>query len=174
MMKTVLSTITLTAIISSTAIASHDDEIGGIYIGGGVSQESPIWYDSGMAGALNIGLPLLRLGKGVLTTEAEFTYSLSSPSRNGIDFTATTFAGYATYIYDLAPRFYIKPRIGAVYRSYSIDGGIWGDDTNSNYGLAYGLGGGFRLFEKTDLYMDYTMLDGSDLTHLTIGVQYQF
>lgn len=172
-MKKIISTIALIATLSSTAIA-HDDEIGGIYIGGGVSQESPLWYDSGLAGALNVGLPLMRLGRGVFATEAELTYSISSPSKNNIDFTATTVAGYATYIFDVAPRFYIKPRIGAVYRKYSIDGGIWGSDSSSGSGLAYGIGGGFRLIDKTDLYIDYTMLDGSDLTHLTVGVQYQF
>ncbi|NEW60057.1 hypothetical protein GSY74_02065 [Sulfurovum sp. bin170] len=172
-MKKILSTVTIIAIFSSAVIA-HDDEIGGIYIGGGISLESPLWYDSGVAGALNIGLPLIRLGRGVLTTEAALTHSISSPSRNNIDFTATTFAGYIGYIYDVAPRFYIKPRVGAVYRSYSIDGGIWGSDTNSGYGLAFGLGGGFRLIERTDLYLNYTMLDGSDLTHLTVGFQYQF
>ena len=173
-MKKILSTITIISLLSSLAIA-HDDEIGGIYIGGGLSMESPTWYDSGVAGELNIGLPLMRIGrKGVLSTEAELSYSISSPSKNDIDFTATTFAGYIAYIYDIAPRFYIKPRIGAVYRSYSIDGGIWGDTTNSSYGLAYGVGGGFRLVEQTNLYMNYTMLDGSDLTHLSIGVEYQF
>ena len=174
-MKSILTTVTILTFITSLSVAqAHDDEIGGIYIGGGISQESPLWYDSGLSGVLNVGLPLIRIGRGVLTTEAEFTYSISSPSRNNIDFTATTFGGYATYIFDIAPRFYIKPRIGAVYKSYSIDGGIWGNDTNSGYGLAYGIGGGFRLIDKTDLYIDYTMLDGSDLTHLTIGIQYQF
>jgi hypothetical protein len=163
----------ITTLLLSLVIA-HNDEIGGIYIGGGLSVESPTWYDSGIAGELNIGLPLKRFGKGVLTTEAELSYSLSSPSKNDIDFTATTLGGYIAYIYDIAPRFYIKPRIGVVYRSYSIDGGIWGDDTNSNYGLAYGVGGGFRLIEQTNLYMNYTMLDESDLTHLSIGVEYQF
>jgi len=172
-MKKIVSTIVLITTLTSTAIA-HDDEIGGIYIGGGISQESPLWYDSGLAVDIDVGLPLIRIGRGVLTTEAELSYSISSPSKNGIDFTATTFAGYLTYIYDIAPRFYIKPRVGAVYKSYSIDGGIWGKDTNSGYGLAYGIGGGFRLIDKTDLYIDYTMLDGSDLTHLTVGIQYQF
>ncbi|SFV54844.1 hypothetical protein MNB_SV-12-1869 [hydrothermal vent metagenome] len=172
-MKKILSTLTLLATLSSLAIA-YDDEIGGIYIGGGVALESPLWYDSGVAGALNIGLPLMRLGRGVLTTEAELTYSISSPSKNNIDFTATTFGGYATYIYDVLPRFYIKPRIGVVYRSYSIESDLWGDDNSDGYGLAYGLGGGFRLIDKTDLYIDYTMLDNSDLTHLTVGIQYQF
>lgn len=172
-MKNILTTLTIVSIIISTVIA-HDDEIGGIYIEAGISQEAPLWYDSGISGVLDIGLPLMRIDRGVLTTEAELTHSISSPSKNNIDFTATTIAGYATYIFDIAPRFYIKPRIGAVYKSYSIDGGIWGDDTNSGYGLAYGIGGGFRLIDKTDLYINYTMLDNSDLTHLTIGIQYQF
>ena len=172
-MKKILSTITLIVILTSTSIA-HDDEIGGLYIGGGVAIESPQWYDSGLAGELNIGLPLKRLGKGVLETEAELTHSISSPSKNNIDFTATTVAGYVTYIYDIAPRFYIKPRIGLVYRSFSIKSDLWGDDSSSGYGLAYGLGGGFRLIDRTDLFVNYTMLDNSDLTHLSVGLQYQF
>ncbi len=172
-MKKILSTVTILTILSSLAIA-HDDEIGGIYIGGGVSIESPMWYDSGMAGELNIGLPLLRVAKGFFSTELELTQSIGSSSKNDIDFTATTLGGYISYIYDIAPRFYIKPRFGIIYRKYSIDGEIWGDNSNSNYGFAYGLGGGFRWIEQTNLYINYTMIDNSDLTHLSIGVEYQF
>ena len=166
--------ILIIVLISSLAISNNDNEIGGIYIGAGVSQESPLWYDSGMAGELNIGLPLLRVGKGVLTSEVELSHSISSPSKNSIDFTATTIAGYITYIYDIAPRFYIKPRVGGVYKKYSIESDIWGETTNNSSGLAYSLGGGFRVIDKTDLYINYTMLDGSDLTHLSVGIGYQF
>ena len=168
--------ILIVLILTSSLSIAHDDEMGGVYIGGGISQESPTWYDSGLAGELNIGIPIFRVNtKSVITTEAEVTYSIDSPSKNNIDFTATTVAGYLTYIYDIAPRFYIKPRVGVIYRSFDIDGGsLWGDDTNSNYGFSYGVGGGFRLFEQTNLYLNYTMLDNSDLTHLSIGVEYQF
>jgi hypothetical protein len=124
-----------------TSIFIHADNIESdskrLYLGVGVSAETPIWYNSGWSGALTVGQSLIKLGAGWLGAEAELTHSLEDSSKNNIDFSATTLTGYATYIWDIDPKLYIKPRVGVVYKKYDIDGGVWGSDSNNEIGIDY-------------------------------------
>jgi len=153
---------------------SIDNGSKGLYIGVGVSAETPPWYNSGWSGALSLGKPLIALGEGWLGAEAEVTHSLQDSSKNGIEFSATTMTGYATYIWDIDSTLYFKPRVGLVYKKYSIDGGDWGSDSSSEVGIAYGLGVGVRFTENITVYADYTLIENSDLVHVTTGVEYHF
>ena len=81
-----------------------------------------------------------------------------------------TGALHGAYTFNLTTRFYIKPRAGFIYRMYSIE---TGDDV-SETDFTFGVGGGVRLNPSLDIYADYTMIDGTDLTHITAGVQFHF
>jgi len=176
-MKKILSAAVATALIATSSFALDTDKI---YGGAGVALESANGFDSGFALALTGGLPVMPAGEagpGTLAVEGEFTYSIIPPAVGDFTFSAMTLAAYAAYTYDIDSQFYVKPRAGLVYRSYTADYsspfGKYSDST-SEIGLAFGVGGGYKLNKKMDIYLDYTMLDGSDLTHLTAGVNYKF
>jgi hypothetical protein len=151
-----------------------NSEAKSFYMGVGVSAETPIWYNSAWSGALTVGKPFMKIGEGWLGAESELTQSLEESSKNKIEFSATTLAGYATYIWDIDPKLYLKPRVGIVYKKYNIDGGIWGNDGSREVGRSYGMGIGIRFLDKLNLYVDYTLIENSDLVHLTTGVEYHF
>jgi len=164
------------AVIASIALHADniDSDSKSLYLGVGVSAETPIWYNSGWSGALTVGQPLVKLGAGWLGAEAELTRSLQDSSKNNIDFSVTTLTGYATYIWDIDTKLYFKPRVGVVYKKYDIEGGVWGSDANSEVGIAYGFGVGVRFTDNINLYADYTLIENSDLVHVTTGVEYHF
>lgn len=165
-----------------------------MYAGAGLAIESASNMDSGMALVLNAGLPIIEsdeVAPGTLAVEGEFTYSVVSPSWDysgtpyytgypdyrlsytaggTYDLTVMTLAGYAVYIFDIDEQFYVRPRIGLIYRSYDLDGVT----DKSELGIAVGLGGGYRVDRQIDIYLDYTLIDGSDLTHLTAGAVFHF
>ena len=167
----------LTIAIASTILLQADtidDESNNFYIGMGVSAESPVFYNNGWAGTLTVGRPLMKLGSGKLGTEFELSNSLQDSSKNHINFSAITVAGYATYIWNIDPKLYIKPRLGVVYKKYSIDSKVWGNDSSTEVEIAGGFGVGVRLFDNMNIYADYTLLEKGDFTHLTMGVEYHF
>jgi len=145
------------------------------YAGAGLALESVTDLDMGYSLVLNGGQTMdnIELGEGMLAIEGEFTYSMVAPSLGGYDFSTLSLAGYAAYIYAIDPQLYIKPRLGLIYRGYEATYGSY-SATDSEIGIAYGIGGGYRLNEQMDVFADFTMLDGTDLTHLTFGVQYHY
>ena len=171
-MKLILTMAMVTSLLLHAEGKEREEK--NLYIGVGISAETPLWYNSGWSGALTIGKPLVKLGNGWLGAEGELTHSLQESSKNHIDFSATTFTGYATYIWNIDSKLYLKPRVGVVYKKYDIDSDIWGSDSNSEVGIAYGVGAGIRFSDNINLYADYTLLENSDLTHVTTGVEYHF
>jgi len=145
-----------------------------------VALESANGYDSGFAIILGGGLPVVEAGKvgpGTIAVEAELTYSLVSPSVGQWEKTAMTVAAYGAYIFDIDKQFFVKPRAGLVYRSYSYTWGAssWGGSgSTSDIGIALGVQGGYKLNKQLDIIVGYNLLDGTDLTHLSAGVQYHF
>ena len=97
------------AIVSTVLLQADtiDEKSNNFYIGMGVSVETPVFYNSGWAGTLTVGKPFMKLGSGKLGAEVEVSNSLQDSSKNHIDFSATTVAGYATYIWDVDPKLYI-------------------------------------------------------------------
>ena len=168
----------LTTVIVSTILLQADtidEKSNNFYVGMGLSAENPVFYNDGWAGVLTVGKPLMKLGSsGKVGAEVEVSNSLQDSSKNHIDFSATTVAGYATYIWDVDPKLYIKPRLGVVYKKYSIESDVWGDDSSNEVDIAGGLGVGVRLFDNINIYADYTFLEKSDFIHLTMGVEYHF
>lgn len=177
-MKKIISTAVVAAVIATSSLALDTSKI---YGQAGLALESANSFDAGFALVLTGGLPVVKAGEvgpGTLAVEAELTYSLVPPSLGSWELTSMTLAGYAAYIYDINSQFYVKPRAGLIYRSYDFtyDGGsiYGGAGDTSEVGIALGVGGGYKLNKNLDVYLDYTMLDGTDLTHLTAGVQYKF
>ncbi len=136
---------------------------------------------SGFAIILGGGLPVVEAGKagpGTVAVEAELTYSLMAPSLDygygSVDLTVMTLGAYGAYIFDINEQFFVKPRAGLVYRSYSYSNGGYYGDSISEIGVALGVQGGFKLNKQLDVIVGFNMLDGGDLTHLSAGVQYHF
>ena len=179
-MKKILSTVAAAALLATSSFALDTNKM---YGGASLAIESgPSGMDSGMALILNGGLPVMKAGKagpGTVGVEGEFTYSIVPPSveyqtgwtsTTSVDYTYMTLAAYGVYTYDINNQFFVKPRVGLIYRSVDTDG--FGSD--SEMGLAMGVQGGYKLNKQMDIVFGYNMLDGSDLTHLSAGVQYRF
>jgi len=184
-----LSSIVAAMVLTVTVSTASENNI---YAGGGLAIQSADSFDSGIALVLNGGMPIMpagTVGPGTVAVEGEFTYSISDPEKRvrflGRSFDASisimTLGAYAAYIYDINEQFYVKPRAGIIYRSYDADAGNFDAQdyevyTNSDgeFGLSFGIGAGYRLSKEIDIYVDYTMIDGSDVTHLTAGAQYHF
>ena len=151
-----------------------------------VALESANTYDSGFAIILGGGLPVVEAGKvgpGTIAVEAELTYSLVAPSytwgNETSEWTTMSVGAYGAYIFNIDKQFFVKPRAGLVYRSYSYSWNgntTWGgyDGSTSDIGIAFGVQGGYKLNKQLDIIVGYNLLDGSDLTHLSAGVQYHF
>ena len=166
-------TIAVTATIFGHA-ESVNNNSNSLYLGVGVSAEIPTWYNGSLAGALTLGKPLIKAGQGWIGAEAEVTNTLIDGSKNNVDFSATTLAGYATYIFDIDSKLYIKPRVGVVYKKYDINSEAWGTKSTTELGIAYGFGVGIRFTDNINIYANYTMVENSDLMHLTTGLEYHF
>ena len=172
----------LIAFLTTTGVCADE------YLGAGLAYESAYSYDSGMALVISGGRTFenIEAGPGKLAFESEFTFSLISPSstyynrfnRNySIDLTYFTLAGYAAYIYDITPDLYVKPRLGLVYTAVSVSNtyGAYGLGAYGNgLGLAVGLGAGYKLTRELNTYLDFTLLNGTGLRHLTLGVEYHY
>lgn len=163
--KLLVSTVAL-ATLSTASMADT-------YAGAGLALENLTGYDMGFALVLNGGMTFddVDLGPGKLAAEGEFTYSMVAPSVGTVDASLMTLGGYAAYIYNVNKELYVKPRIGLIYKS--IDYGTWIGSV-SEIGIALGVGGGYKINKKMDAYADFTLIDGSDITHLTAGVEYHF
>ena len=134
--------------------------------------------DSGVALTLNVGVPVAVVGPGTVVLEGEFSYSLVAPSYEWYyayygeyrfaEAYFATIGAYAGYVFDINKNLYVKPRIGLVNSSNDDE------DAYSVTTIAFGAGAGYRLNKAMDIYLDYTMLDGSYFTHTTLGVNYHF
>jgi len=172
--KITLSMLT-TALMASSSFALDTSKAYGV---ASVALESATGYDSGFALIVGGGLPVVEAGKvgpGTIAVEAELSYSVVAPSVGQWELTAMTAGAYGAYIFDIDKQFFVKPRAGLVYRSYSYSwngNSSWG--STSDIGVAFGVQGGYKLNEQLDIIVGYNFIDGSDLTHLNAGVQYHF
>ena len=197
-MKKLLSTAAAVALLSSSAMAMDMLDMDKAYAGAGIAMESYTGLDAGAALVLNYGVPIkdINVGPGKLAVETEFSYTIVSPSTSyefptGIDYTTyavtyetfsidatlMTLGAYGAYSYDLIPNLSAKIRAGLVYKSVTVESSL-GDESesisDSEIGLAYGAGLNYVINDQIDVYTDYTMIEGSDIVHYTLGAQYRF
>jgi opacity protein-like surface antigen len=180
-MKKILSTVAITATLSTSAIAA-DFIQGGYYGGAGIGFEDYSTYsyiDPGMTLVLNGGKPIIKLGPGTIGAEAEFTYTLiplTYDTNSDWELTIMTLGGYATYTFDHSDKLYSRVKLGIVHRDYSWDydnSSSWHSDYNE-VGVAAGIGAGYKLNSLMRVYSDLIVLDGTDLKQLNFGVQIGF
>jgi len=175
-MKKILSTIAITALISTGAFSSVFID-GGYYggIGAGLEDFSTYSsYDPGVTLVLNGGKPIIKLGPGTIGAEGELTYTVVPMSHSyASDLNVLTIGAYATYTYDFSQKLYAKAKLGAVHRRYSWDNNRYHNDYNKA-GEAIGIGGGYRFTNTMRVFGDLVSIDGTGLKQLNFGIQMNF
>ncbi len=151
----------------------------GIGIGKNIYTELPNYQD-GSTILLNIEKPLLSVGKGVLSINAEFSHTLEpvkvDPDIAFHEITISTLGIYANYEYPLNSDFYAKVKLGIVDVDYHWDYGTGHThDRNENkLHFAKGLAIGYNLTSSLRLNMDYIFQDSSDLKAWNLSIQKSF
>jgi opacity protein-like surface antigen len=175
-MKKILSTIAVTAILSTGAFSAEFIN-GGAYGGVGMGFEdfsTYSSYDPGVTLVLNGGKPIIRIGPGTLGAEGELTYTVVPMSHSfASDLTVITFGAYATYTYDINQQLYARAKLGLVNRNYSWDKNRYYSDYNK-VGEAIGIGAGYNLTNNMRAFTDIIALDGNGLKQLNFGLQVSF
>lgn len=174
-MKKILSTVAVSALLSTSAMAGPNFIDGGIYGGVGIGVESfsrYSSYDPGLTLVLNGGKPIIKLGPGVIGAEGEFTYTVVPMSHTyWSDLTVMTLGAFATYTYDFSDKLYSRAKLGVVHRDYSYD--KYYSNSNS-VGVGAGIGAGYKFNDTMRLFSDLMLIDGSNLTQFNVGVQMSF
>ncbi len=162
-MKKITKSLGALALVATMGMAQPS-----FYAGGGLAFESlpdAAGTDNGMGIVLRGGATLDSVLKN-FGVEAELTKSVADPKLWGADMNVLTLASYAVYNIKIK-RFYVKPRFGIILPNL-------GDDTNSrDLGFSSGIGGGFALTKKMNVYVDYTIL-GESVSNWGAGVEYKF
>jgi len=106
-----------------------------------------------------------------------FEAELNHGSEGGMDI--SMLAGYGVYKHHYDKTVYVKAKAGLVYqrvefsKTFPIIGKVSYDDTD--FGLSFGAGGGFKINEEFTAEVEYTIntTDGSP-DYLSVGVNYKF
>jgi len=175
-MKKLLSTVAISAILSTGAIGA-DFVQGGYYGGVGVGVEDYSTYSSinpGYTLVINGGKPIVKLGPGTLGAEGEFTYTvipLTYGWNDQYDLDILTLGAYATYTFDFSDKLYARGKLGIVNRNTTWDSS-YSDDSIVNVGA--GIGVGFKINNTMRIFSDLIVLDSSDLKQFNVGLQITF
>ena len=181
-MKKMITSLATLALLTTSAVADENS----FYAGAGLGLEMATDLDSGVALILMGGLPIVEkgvAGPGLIAVEGELTYSVVSPSysytnfnsSNSVDYTFTTLAAYGVYTYDITEQLFVKGRAGLVYKSVDVSiSGYNGSGSTSEIGVAMGAQGGYKINDSLDVVGGLNLVDGTDIIHLTAGVQYHF
>ncbi len=137
------------------------------YIGGKLGLMMP--DASGVDDAVNlgilVGMTLNEVQAGSIAVEGELTTTVIDGDTGGGDWDVTTLAGYG--VFRSNGPLYFKGKAGLVYWDANFDFGPFsGSDDDIN--ISFGVGGGYKISDKTALELEYTILD-SDLDFLSIG-----
>jgi len=179
-MKKLLSTVAISAILSTGAIGA-DFIQGGYYGGVGIGIEDYSVHssiDPGVTLVINGGKPIVKLGPGTLGAEGEFTYTIVPLTydyyyygNKSYDLNILTLGAYATYTFDFSDKLYARGKLGIVNRSTTWDNG-YSDDSIVNVGA--GIGAGYKINNTMRIFSDLIVLDGSDLKQFNVGLQITF
>ena len=171
-MKKILSTITVSALLSTGAVA------GDIYGSIGAALTTLSYWDSGVSIVATGGMKLDSVTPN-FAVEVEMSQTVvdpSAPTFTNWDLSILGIGAYAVYNFNIPnTSVIIKPRLGLNYQSWSFDGaGTWsgyGADAG-NTALSYGIGATYPLNNKLAVYADFT--DKGSSTNLGAGVQMTF
>lgn len=171
-MKKILSAVTVSALLSTGAVA------GEMYGSVGMAITTLSHWDSGVSLVATGGMKLDSV-LPKLSVELEVSQTVVDPSLDGFanhdwDLSILGVGAYAVYNFNIPNTpITIKPRLGLNYQSWSIDGaGVWGGDDAGDTSLSYGIGVTYPLSNTLSAYADYT--DKGDSSNLGAGVQMTF
>jgi len=105
---------------------------------------------------------------GSLALEGELTFTVvDGEIADVVDWSVTTLAGYG--VYRSNGPLYFKGKLGLAYWDADVDGFYSLDDID----LSLGLGGGYRVSDKTAFELEYTIIE-SDIDFLSLGFVVNF
>ena len=166
----------------------------------GISMAAPVdRYVGVKTGAMMIGIngvdditPIgILYGHGIsrnFSVEGEFNFGLSGGDYSGSggvgEFDLWTLGVYGTYHLPLSDKAYGKAQMGFLYEDKDFVYSktfiytsappitITVDDSDTGWGLSWGLGGGYKINNRMNVEVEYTIIE-SDLDFLSIGINYQ-
>ena len=171
-MKKILSTVAVSALLSTGAVA------GDIYgsIGGAITTLS--YWDSGISIVATGGMKLDSVTPN-FAVEVEVSQTVADPSAPGIvnwDLSILGIGAYAVYNFNIPNTpVTIKPRLGLNYQNWTFDGaGTWGGygADAGDTAISYGIGATYPLNNDLAVYADFT--DKGSSNNIGAGVQMTF
>ena len=152
--------------------------------------------DNGMALAMTFGMKQDNLLEN-LAFEAELTTSIDNPSKSysysymggtetyKVEVSYFSLGAYGVYSFPLNDMISLRGRAGLLYldaEAKSSWSATYGGQTysesakasDSEINLSLGFGAVFNITDQLGVVTEFTMIDGSDLTHLGAGVQFRF
>ena len=175
-MKKIITILASTGLLVSSSSAV-DFIKGQYYIGGGAAIESG-WSHYGIGGTLllNGGKPIIKLGPGTIGAEAELSYTLLASDYDDDYYDGSlkvlSLGLFATYKYDINKDFYIRPRFGPMFMSYSFDGYDYYDGAYSHGSAAIGIGIGYELTKNMNLFSDF-LVNSASYRRISVGLQFK-
>jgi len=168
-MKRILSTVALSALLSTSAMA------GDIYGSVGAALTTVSGYDSGVSIVGTAGMKLDKVLPN-FAVELEASQTVVDPSwsygSSDYDLSILGIGVYAVYNFTIPDTsITIKPRLGLNYQSWSFDHAGWGVDA-SDTSLSYGVGASYPLGGGLTAYADFT--DKGDTNNIGAGVGMAF
>ena len=173
-MKKILSTVAISALLSTGAIA------GDIYGSIGAAITTASGLDSGVSVVATGGMKLDRVFPG-LAAEVEVSQTVVDPtisSWSDADISILGVGAYAVYNFKVPGNaLVIKPRLGLNYQSWSYDyNGYYGYGRGSvdytDTSLSYGIGATYPISNGLIVYADFT--DKGDSNNIGAGVGMSF
>ena len=169
-MKKLLSTVALSALLSTSAMA------GDMYGSVGAAMTTVSGYDSGVSIVGTAGMKLDSvLPNFAVELEASQTLVDPSWSYGSSDYELSIFGlgVYAVYNFQVPnTQLTVKPRLGLNYESFSWDNAGWSGVDYTDTSLSYGVGVTYPLSGGLTVYADFT--DKGDSNNLGAGVGMAF
>ncbi len=138
--------------------------------------------ESGLAVIVNAGYIIKKRRAWNIAIEGEITYTLYPTIEHSYSQTTDskylTLASYSVFKYNINKKFFIKPRVGFIYQSKTDDITYLDNTTKTNssnkVSFSYGIAGGYKLTQQFDIVLSYNLLDRNNLSHVSVGVIYNF
>jgi len=165
-MKKILSTVALTTLLSTAAMA------GDFYGSAGAAMTTVSGYDSGVSVVGTVGMKLDNVLPN-FAVEVEASQTVADPSISNFDLSILGIGAYAVYNFQMPnTQITIKPRLGLNYESFSWDHTGWGAVDYTDTSLSYGVGVSYPLSGGLTVYADFT--DKGDSNNIGAGVGMAF
>ena len=134
------------------------------YVGFGLGLTDATGFDTGYSLILNAGKSLPKVSED-FGVEGTFTRTIVDPSRNNLDLSITTIAGYATYNFKLTPAVDLKAKGGVLYERLATS------VTTDGFEVSFGFKVLYALESKKSIYLDYTIIE-ADIAIFSLGLQF--